>query len=473
MSDGESSRTVSTPTIVQSGWAVADPSAVQTVFPGLAARIAALSAEVAAGGGALVVMLPETNEPPSGRRKLPRPVPVAAAPVAAVPESLMLVGLKRFDAINAAFGRATGDALLVAVERRIGTLVAGTGAVTRAGGTDFAVAPGRIGAHERLDLANRIVAQIERPFMAGEHFVTLGACVGMVVTRPGDTLQETMRRAGAALTAARDRDVAVRLLSAEDEGSALFDASLDTDLRRALDQGEIDVLFQPQVRMTDGVIAGVEALARWRHPVHGEIGAELLFAVAERSDYLTALSTHIQRRAAQKAAAWTGRLAALRVSINVTAADIARPGFVDGFFGMIDAAGFPRDRLTVEITESGLMDDLDAAANLLAVLRAGGARVAIDDFGTGYSSLAYLKALPLDYLKIDRHLAQDIAGSARDRIVVSGVIDMARSLGLSVIAEGVETEEQLALLAAEGCQYYQGFLCSPPVTAEQLEALVG
>jgi len=411
-------------------------------------------------------------EPPSGRRKVARAAAIAPATPEPPPEALLLVGLKRFDAINAAFGRATGDALLIAVERRIATLVAGTGAVTRAGGTDFAVAPGRLDAIERLALANRIITQIERPFMAGEHFVTLGACVGMVETRAGDSLAETMRRAGAALAAAREDDVAVRILSPEDEGSALFDASLDTDLRRALDKGEIEVLFQPQVRMTDGKITGVEALARWQHPVHGEIGADTLFAVASRSDYLTALSTHVQRRAATKAAAWPDALSHLRLSINVTAADIARPGFAHVFLGMIDSTGFPRDRLTVEITESGLIDDLDTAANLLAALRAGGCRVAIDDFGTGYSSLAYLKALPLDYLKIDKHLAQDIAGTTRDRIVVRGVIDMARSLGLSVVAEGVETEEQLALLAAEGCQYYQGFLCSRAVTVAKLEALV-
>ena len=446
------------------GWALADPAALPT----LAARIEALARDVAAAGGMLAIALPASVVPPSGRRKLPRAARIVESPATPAPEALLLVGLKRFDAINAAFGRMTGDALLVAVERRIGTLVAGTGAVTRAGGTDFAVAPGRLDAEERLELAQRIVSQIERPFMAGEHFVTLGACVGMVETRPGDSLAETMRRAAAALAAARESDVPVRLLSAEDEVTALFDASLETDLRRALDQSEIEVLFQPQVRITDGTIVGVEALARWQHPLHGELGAETLFAVAERSDYLTALSTHIQRRAATKAAAWPEALAHLRLSINVTAADMARPGFAHVFLGMIDATGFPRDRLTVEVTESGLIDDLDAAANLLAALRAGGCRVAIDDFGTGYSSLAYLKALPLDYLKIDRHLAQDIGGSVRDRVVVRGVIDMARSLGLSVIAEGVETEEQLALLAAEGCQYYQGFLCAPPLTVSAL-----
>jgi EAL domain-containing protein (putative c-di-GMP-specific phosphodiesterase class I) len=142
------------------------------------------------------------------------------------------------------------------------------------------------------------------------------------------------------------------------------------------------------------------------------------------------------------------------------------------FLDRVDSSGFPRTRLTVEITESGLIDDLAAAAGLLATLRGAGCRVAIDDFGTGYSSLAYLKALPLDYLKIDKRLAQDIAGTARDRVVVRGVIEMARSLGLAVIAEGVETPEQLDLLAKEGCNYYQGFLCAEALSSEALAALV-
>jgi EAL domain-containing protein (putative c-di-GMP-specific phosphodiesterase class I) len=247
---------------------------------------------------------------------------------------------------------------------------------------------------------------------------------------------------------------------------------LQSDLRNALDRNEIELLFQPQVAIPSGQIVGVEALARWRHPVHGELGAVTLFAVAEQSDYLLALSAHVQKRAAEQAAAWPAVLSHLRLSVNVTAADIARSGFAKGFLAMIDASGFPRNRLTVELTESGLVDDLGVAAELLADLRAGGCRVAIDDFGTGYSSLAYLKALPLDYLKIDKKLAQDIAGTARDRIVVRGVIDMARSLGLAVIAEGVETEEQLALLAREGCNYYQGFLCAEPLNVAGLEGLI-
>ena len=244
------------------------------------------------------------------------------------------------------------------------------------------------------------------------------------------------------------------------------------DLRRALDQEEIGILFQPQVAVSTGAITGVEALARWNHPELGEIGAETLFAAAERAGIELALSDHVQRVALEAAARWPETLGALRLSINVTAADVARPGFADSLLDRIDASGFPRQRLTVEITESGLIAELGEAARLLAELRTAGCRVAIDDFGTGYSSLAYLKALPLDYLKIDKKLAQDIAGNVRDRVVVRGVIEMARSLGLAVVAEGVETEEQLDLLAKDGCQYYQGYLCAPPLETAALVELV-
>ena len=235
---------------------------------------------------------------------------------------------------------------------------------------------------------------------------------------------------------------------------------------------EIEIRFQPQVSVASGAIVGVEALARWRHPKYGELGASTLFGVAGRSDYLAQLSDHVQRRAVAAAAAWPEALRRLRLAVNITAADIVRPGFAAQFLAMVRESGFALERLTVEVTESGLIDDLAAAAALLADLRGGNCRVAIDDFGTGYSSLAYLKALPLDYLKIDKRLSQDIAGSTRDRIVVRSVIDMARSLGLGVIAVGVETEEQLGLLAQEGCTFYQGFLCAPPVATEELTRLV-
>jgi diguanylate cyclase (GGDEF)-like protein len=390
---------------------------------------------------------------------------------------VLLLAVSRFDTINAAFGRQTGDAVLQAAARRIERLADSDGRrrlVARIAGAEFAIllaAPTSLG--EGRFLAGQLVEAIGRPFMSGDHVITLGSRVGVVASEEGEDGAGLLRRASGALAEAKSSEAGpVKVVDAGAASDSALGDQLEIDLRRALDQDEIEILFQPQVSVAARRIVGAEALARWRHPRFGELGAMTLFSVAERSDYLVQLSDHVQRKAVAAAAAWPEALSGLRLSVNITAADIVRPGFAEQFIALVSEGGFDTGRLTVEVTESGLIEDLGAAGNLLARLREGGLRVAIDDFGTGYSSLAYLKALPLDYLKIDKRLVEDIGGSPRDQVVIRSVIDMARSLGLEVIAEGVETEEQLALLAREGCNLYQGFLCSPPVDVETLVGLV-
>ena len=395
---------------------------------------------------------------------------------AAMPLHAMLVALNRFDMVNTAYGRAAGDALLRSAQKRIDDVVhevLGRDAlIARMGGSTFVVATRAPRA--RIDLAvERIAGELARPFVTGESIAVLGCRIGLAEASADDTAATVLRRASEALAEARESDSATMRVA--ESGAERGDAPIDqlaVDLNRAMERGEIGILFQPQVSVSTGTIVGVEALARWEHRALGAIGAETLFAAAARADLEIGLSDHIQKLVLAQAAAWPAALSGVRLSLNLTAADIARPGFADLFLDRVDASGFPRSRLTLEITESGLIDDLGVASALLSVLRGAGCRIAIDDFGTGYSSLAYLKALPLDYLKIDKKLAQDITGSPRDRIVVRGVIDMARSLGLTVIAEGVETDAQLEALAKEGCQIYQGFLCSEAVSVEALVVLV-
>ncbi|MCR5869441.1 GGDEF domain-containing phosphodiesterase [Sphingomonas sp. J344] len=377
---------------------------------------------------------------------------------------IVLVTLGRFDMVNTAYGRDAGDAVLRAASTRISesarAALGRRAVLARMGGAEFLIAATDSDATALAAAATAIEEALTRPFVIGDAIAPVGARVATAASRPGDDAAALLRRVSEALAGEDDDNRAVPI------------DALAIDLRRAMDAGEIELRVQPQVAMSTGAIVGVEALARWRHPQHGEVGAEALFAAAARAELELALSEHVQRLALVQAARWPTALRHLRLSVNVTAADVARSGFADLFLDWVDSSGFPRSRLTVEITEGGLIDDLGEASRLLSDLRAAGCRVAIDDFGTGYSSLAYLKALPLDYLKVDRKLTQDITGSARDRIVVRGVIDMARSLGLTVIAEGVETNEQLDLLAKEGCQFYQGFLCAEPLTLPELVALV-
>jgi predicted signal transduction protein with EAL and GGDEF domain len=397
---------------------------------------------------------------------------------------VLLIGLGEFDRVNSAYGRLVGDAMLTRVAMRMTRLVDAMAArdalVARLTGTDFLIGlagePG--GGEPQVEraalLARQLIAEISRPFNAGDFLIRLTSRCGIAIGHPGDPAELVLRRASNALADARRGGAqgGIRIRVADDSSRIVDDDRLHNDLRYALDSGQIQILFQPQYDMASDGIVGVEALARWQHPHYGEIGAGALFAIAERSDFMLPLSDHIHARALSEAAAWPAALGHLRLAVNVTAADIAEPDFLTSFLRLVDESGFARDRLTVELTESGLVEDLSSASLLLMQLREAGLAVAVDDFGTGYSSLAYLKALPLDYLKIDSSIARDITGNGRDRIIVRAIIDMARSLDLGVIAEGVETEQQLALLARAGATCYQGFLRSPPVTSEVLAGLV-
>jgi EAL domain-containing protein (putative c-di-GMP-specific phosphodiesterase class I)/GGDEF domain-containing protein len=392
---------------------------------------------------------------------------------------VILIAVTRFEIINTAFGRESGDRLLQLIARLMTPLVHDIGGrealIARTTGAEFIIGLAGSVSTERLAiLANQIAAAIDRPHPVGPHMISISTRIAALASGPDQTgATDVLRLASAVLAEMKTaQGVRVQLLSGENRDAQERQEVLGGELRGALDRNEIEIVFQPQVSVASGLIVGVEALARWQHPQHGTLGAATLFAVAEQSDYVAALSAHVQKRAVDSAAAWPATLHRLRLSVNVTADDMATPGFAERFLATVDESGFPRSRLTVELTETGLIADLAAASSLLSSLRAGGCRVAIDDFGTGYSSLAYLKALPLDYLKIDQRLSNDIAGSNRDRIVVRGVIDMARALGLAVVAEGVETTEQLALLAREGCNYYQGFLCSGAVDVQALVTLM-
>lgn len=383
--------------------------------------------------------------------------------------SVAAVAMTRFDAVNAAYGRGAGDVLLQETERRIVASVPCEAVVERGAGARFLVALHAAPA-AAAETIGAIEASLARRFAVGDVEASLGVRIGLAHRGPAEGPAALVDRAREALVAAVAADGAgVRV--APDPGAAPA-LRLAADLHRAIDRGEIDILFQPQVSLHDGAIVGVEALARWEHPLHGALGAETLFAAAARADLGLVLSEHIHRLALTRAAVWPEPIDRLRVAVNVTAADLARHDFAERFLALIATCGIAPQRITAEVTETGLVDDLATAGGRLAMLRAAGVRVAIDDFGTGYSSLAYLAALPLDYLKIDRSLLTDIATSPRVRAVVRGIVRIAADLQLRTIAEGVEDATQRDLLAQEGCDIYQGFLCAGPLDEAALARLV-
>ncbi|MCC2979564.1 bifunctional diguanylate cyclase/phosphodiesterase [Sphingomonas sp. IC4-52] len=387
----------------------------------------------------------------------------------AEPATVALVAITRFDTVNAAFGREAGDQLLRQAAARLAAVLPPSAVIERDHGARFVIA-----VREGGDAARARVAAIEgalgRGFTLGCEEARLGVRIGVAHREAGEPARSLVTRATEALANAAAGDGANVRFAPRLHVTAGLD--LAADLHRAIDRREIDILFQPQVMLDSGRITGVEALARWEHPVHGVLGANTLFSAADRAGLGLALSEHIQLLALTRAAAWQGQLAALRVAVNVTAADLARSDFVTHFLSLVERSGIAPSRVTAEVTESGFVTDLPLAAERLEQLRARGLRIAIDDFGTGYSSLAYLKALPLDYLKVDRSLTKDIAGAPRARVVVRGILDIAAGLGLQTIAEGVENARERDLLAAEGCTLYQGFLCAGPLDERALKALV-
>ncbi len=258
--------------------------------------------------------------------------------------------------------------------------------------------------------------------------------------------------------------------------ATLAERRAPTDRRSSIDSGEltaamaeaqIEVLFQPQFAAQDDCVVGAEALARWHHPAKGRTGIGPLFALAERSGRVRELSHHLIGRALAAAAEWT---VPLRLSINVTAADLSSDTFADGLIDTVTAADFPLEHLMLEITEQALVTDLAGSAAQLSRLADQGVGIALDDFGAGFCNFHYLKRLPLDALKLDRSMIDGIDEDPRDLAVLRGIVAMARALDIAVCAEGIERDSQRAVIAREGCATWQGFLGAAPMNAPAFAA---
>ncbi len=390
----------------------------------------------------------------------------------------MMVSLQRLPAVNLAYGMAGGDRALVEIARRLRDFVAdelGPQAfVARASGGAFLVASHAALPRERWQwLAEALGRAIARPLVLDGEKLSLAPRTALLRGRPGESgaaLLDRLEQVSGDLQRRSGRRVLWADGSHPARGRSA--ASLEGDLLGALHRDEIAVLFQPQFSVATGALAGAEALARWEHPGFGRICAETLFAVADRGDHVAQLSRHIGKRALAMAAQWQSELP-LKLSLNVTAEDFAVGDFASVLRSEIAASGFAPERLTIEITEQTLIADFEACAAALRELEGVGVKVALDDFGTGFSNFRALKALPLDALKLDRSLVCDIEHDPRDRAILSAMVAMARALGLKVIAEGVETEGQLAILREEGCDLFQGFLRAGPLAASEFAVLAG
>lgn len=394
----------------------------------------------------------------------------------------LLLSLSRLSAINLAYGDSTGDAAIAEAASRL--LHFATGEfdgpwfAARLGGASFLLLAREPLSRERWELiASGLADAIARPITglisgAGTT-LRLSPRLALLRALPGESAESLLDRLGQTM-ATLERRGGRRLLWADGEvvkpGHSA--ARLEAELLKAIDRSEIEVLFQPQFALdprsgATGALTGAEALARWNHPKLGRIGGGALFAIAERTDYIVQLSQQIARQALAQAAQWEQPW---RLSLNVTSADLALPDYAAWLLETVAKSGFPVDRLTLEVTEQALIGDIMAVSVQLEALARAGVRVALDDFGAGFCNFRYLKLLPLYYLKLDRSMVDGIVGDARDLAVLRAIVAMARALGLEVIAEGVEDEPQLALVAREGCAAVQGFIRAYPMSASEFLA---
>lgn len=247
-----------------------------------------------------------------------------------------------------------------------------------------------------------------------------------------------------------------------------LEKTLSRDVVRAMESGQIEVRFQPQFSSATGQMIAAEALARWQHPVLGEIGAAELFGMAERWGLVAQLSRHIVRKAIAEAAHWPSELA---LSVNITPDELADPAFASDLTLMLVENGFAPNRLTLEITEQTLLGNLNASARALTAVCAAGVRIALDDFGAGFCNFQYLKRLPVHAIKLDRSMVQGITRSQRDLEVLRAILRLAEALELKTVAEGIETEGQRQTVIAEGCDAWQGYLWAEPLGARQMRTL--
>jgi EAL domain-containing protein (putative c-di-GMP-specific phosphodiesterase class I) len=375
-----------------------------------------------------------------------------SAPVAA-----LVVQADAIERINQSAGVATGDAVLAEIARRLENFAADEFGhdclVARLGGPRFLLVPPAGTAAKALAAQQRALHTVlAQPFVGDPHS------------------RIAIRLALASFTADQPFDrVLMQATSALARPAAKRDGAQVT---AAIANGEVALRYQPQYAMADGRMVGVEALLRWQHPELGLLGAAPLVTAAAAARLECQLTTHAHALAMAEVSGWPAALAKVRVALNITAADLSDAEFATRFAGDLAAHGLSPTRFTLELTEQAMLASPDSAAEQLATLRALGCQIAVDDFGTGYSSLALLAQLPLDYLKIDSGFTRAMGESDRDRIVVRAIVELARALGLSVIAEGVESGAQRDMLAALGVDYWQGFWGSGPVVGAELAGLV-
>jgi len=392
---------------------------------------------------------------------------------------VVFLDLDRFKNINDSLGHDAGDELLVAVARKLQSVIRPGDTVARFGGDEFTVLCEDLSYETARDVAveisERLLATVIHPMVVRDTEMFVGASVGIALASSGEeSAEEMLRDADAAMHHAKESGRGrVEVFDEAMRTRALAAHSTESALHRALERGELRLFFQPIVALSDARCVGAEALVRWQHPERGLLGPSEFIPLAEETGQIVPMGWWIIEEAARNAARWQlEHPEPFQVSINLSARQLLQPDLADRVADVIAQTGVHPASLCFEITESVLMDDAETVIDVIGRVRALGVQFAIDDFGTGYSSLGYLKRFPVDAVKIDRSFVSGLGSDPGDAAIVSAVIGLAHALGLRVTAEGVETEDQLMALIALECDEAQGYFFLPPQPAPDLRGLI-
>jgi diguanylate cyclase (GGDEF)-like protein/PAS domain S-box-containing protein len=376
--------------------------------------------------------------------------------------AVLAIDLDGFKAVNDIYGHPLGDELLVAVTHRLRSVVRGNEMVARVGGDEFMVAQaGGIQPHHAGLLSERILKVLSEPFTIGADTVRIGGSIG-VALYPSDAANQSdlIKNADMALyRAKRDGRGITRFYEASMDEALRQRRQLEADLRHAIARGELALHYQPLADLETGRVIGLEALARWNHPRLGPISPEQFIRLAEESGLIIKLGEWVLREACSEAARWTPPL---KLSVNLSPVQFMQHDLAGSIEQILHETGFDPRRLDLEITEGLLIKDTQHAVTVLERLQVIGVEISMDDFGTGYSSLSYFRLFRFDKLKIDQSFVRDMIDNPQARAIIRSVIGLGRGLGMPVVAEGVETAEQLEALRAEGCDQVQGYFISRP-----------
>ena len=392
------------------------------------------------------------------------------------PVWVLFIGLDRFKAINETAGHAAGDAVLKSLATRLSVCAGITDTVSRFGGDEFVVVLQEPqDEHAALRIVDAIRASIAQPISVGAASYFVGSSIG-IATWPGDSrdAETLIMRADSAMHGAKANGSGnLQFYTPQMNQRALVRTHLESEMREALQGNQFVLHYQPQVDMRSGRIVGMEALIRWRHPERGQISPAEFIGLAEETGLIIPIGAWVISTACAQLKQWQRcGYENLRMAVNLSARQFNDDDLVASIASMLRAAEIDASQLQLELTESLVMADVERGIGVLRELRALGVSVAVDDFGTGYSSLAYLKRLPIDTLKIDRSFVSDITLNPDDAVIVASIISLAHSLRLHVVAEGVETQEQLAFLQASGCDELQGYFFCRPVAAADFTRLL-